>query len=325
MKAARMGWVLFVALVVAVTIFVPTAMRAGEKSYVRLIVPNAPGSGIDGQTRTMSNQLAKALGKPVAIENLPGAGGIRGIQEVVRAPKDGNTICVTGTNIVINPGLYKNLPYDPIKDVTQISIIGNVSFVLVINPTVPAKNLKELIALAKSQPGKLNYASSGNGTVLHLAAELFCSEAGVKITHVPYKGGSQLLTDLMGGHVDMAFYSISGCAQLIEAGKLRAIATSTLQRNPLLSSVPTLAEVGLPKYNYGAWFALIGPPNLPQPIVKRLNDAVLETLKSKEVRETFITQGTEIVGSTPQEARRLFEADVVMNAKLFKQAGVVPE
>ena len=329
MKAGRSGCIVSVVVIMVAFTFLwaPTyaQAQAREKSFIRFIVPNAAGSGIDTNARSLSDGLAKALGKPVAVENLPGAGGIRGIQEIVDAPKDGSTIGLTGNNIAVNPSMYKDLSYDALKDLTWISLVGTDTFVLVTGPNVPAKNLKELIAQAKSQPGKLNYASSGNGTVLHLAAELFTSEAGVKITHVPYKGGSQLMTDLLGGHMDMAFMGLPQCVQQIKAGKLRALGVSTAKRSSAIPDVPTLAEAGLPNYSYGGWFIIIGPANLPQAITKRLSEAVQETVKPKEIREAFAARGSELIGSTPEEAKRFFEVELAKNTKLCKQAGIKPE
>lgn len=327
MKTERTRFMAFVGLILAAftLMLAPASAKASEKDFIRLIVPHAAGSGVDVNARNLSDQLAKVLGKPVVIENIPGAGGIKGIQEVARAPKDGYTLGLTSSNLVINPSIYKDLPYDPIKDITPISIVGTDSFVLATYPAVPASNVKELIALAKSQPGKLNYGSAGNGSVLHLAGELFCSEAGVKITHVPYKGGSQLMTDLIGGHVEMAFLSIPQCLQQVKAGKLRAIALSTPKRSSALPDLPTLAESGLPNYSYDAWWALIGPAGLPQEIVKRLNAAVKETIGSKEVQEKFSPQGTQLVGSTPDEAAQTFKTDLAKNAALVKQSGATLE
>ena len=323
MKTTRMVWVVFVGMILVAFIWMlaPAAAKAAEKDFIRLIVPHATGSGVDVQARTISDGLAKALGKPVVVENLPGAGGIMGLQEIARAPKDGFTIGMASSNMVILPSMHKTLPYDTAKDFTPVSIVGTVAIVLVTNPALPVRNLKELIDLAKSQPGKLNFGSAGIGSVLHLSGELFCSEAGVKITHVPYKGGGQLMTDVMGGHVDMAFLAVPSCMQQVKAGKARAIGVSTPKRSSALPDVPTLAESGLPNYSYDAWVALLGPANLPEPIIKRLNAAVVETLKVKEVREAFLKH-SEIVGSTPEEARRILEADLIKNAKLVKQAGV---
>lgn len=323
MKTIRRALIVGIALTLAASLgmVAPAATQAAEKNFVRFVVPNMPGSGIDLSARAISERMGTALGKPVVIENMPGAGGIKGTHEIVRAPKDGNTFGMVSANHVINPSIYKDIPYDPVKDITPISIVLNMPLVLAVNPKLPARNVKELIALAKSQPGKLNYGSAGNGTVLHLAGELFCSEAGVKITHVPYKGGSQLVTDLIGGHVDMAVITIGMGAQQFKAGTLRAIGLSTPKRSSVLPDVPTLAEGGLPNYNFDSWAILIGPARLPQPVVKRLNAAVLETLKAKEVREALAVQGSDIVGSTPEEALRAIERDLVKCAKLVKQSG----
>lgn len=323
MKTAKIVWVVFVGMILVAFIWMlaPAAAKAAEKDFIRMIVPHAPGSGVDVQARTISDGLAKALGKPVVVENLPGAGGIIGLQEIARASKDGFTIGMASSNMVILPSMHKTLPYDTVKDFTPVSIVGTVSVVLVTNPASPFRNLKELIALAKSQPGKLSFGSAGIGSVLHLAGELFCSEAGVKLTHVPYKGGGQLMTDVMGGHVDMGFIALPSCVEQVKAGKLRAIGVSTPKRASGLPDAPTLAESGLPNYSYDAWVALLGPANLPEPIIKRLNTAVLETLKVKEIRQALLVH-SEIVGSTPEEAKRILEADLIKNAKLVKQAGV---
>lgn len=323
MKTAKIVWMVFVGMILVAFIWMlaPATAKAAEKDFIRMVVPHAPGSGVDVQARTISDGLAKALGKPVVVENLPGAGGIMGLQEIARAPKDGFTIGMASSNMVILPSMHKTLPYDTVKAFTPVSIVGTVAIVLVTSPALPARNLKELIDLAKSQPGKLNFGSAGIGSVLHLSGELFCSEAGVKLTHVPYKGGGQLMTDVMGGHVDMAFLAVPSCVQQVKAGKARAIGVSTAKRSSALPDVPTLAESGLPNYSYDAWVALLGPANLPEPVVKRLNAAVLETLKVKEIREAFLKH-SEIVGSTPEEARRTLEADLIKNAKLVKQAGV---
>jgi tripartite-type tricarboxylate transporter receptor subunit TctC len=299
----------------------PAGLQAAEPNFFRLIVPHSPGSGADGYARVLSEPLGKILGKPVVVENIPGAGAIKGVHEVVRAPNDGYTIGLTTSNIVIVPSLYKEIPYDLLKDVTPISIIGSDAFVLVVNPAVPAKSVKELISLAKSEPGKLNYASPGSGTVPHLVAEMFCSEADVKITHVPYKGGSQIITDVIGGHVEMAFLTVGQSRQLVQAGKFRALGISSLKRSSALPDVPTMAESGLPNFSYIGWVTIIGPANMPQAVVKKLNGAILEVLKVKEVQDAFAGKGSEVLGTTPEEATRIFETDLAKNAKLVKQSG----
>jgi tripartite-type tricarboxylate transporter receptor subunit TctC len=218
MKMGRFLLVLTLALTCAALAVVNDLACAGESGSIRLIVPNAPGSGVDMIARAMNERLGRALGKPVVVENLPGAAGVRGTQEIVRAPKDGSTIGMVSSNHAINPSIYKELPYDSIKDVTPISIVGGSPVVLVISPNLRVANLKELIALAKAQPGKLNFGSAGNGSILHLAGELLASEAGVKLNHVPYKSGSQLLADVLGGHVEMAFLAVSSVVPQVKGG-----------------------------------------------------------------------------------------------------------
>lgn len=316
----RMGWLVLI-LAACVLVQVSTAAQAGEKDSIRLIAPNAPGSTVDFTSRLIAPAMSKILGKEVVVENLPGAGGIIGTQQLVRAPKDGSTFGVVSDNHVIIPSIYKDVPYDAVKDVTPVSILAINTLVLVTNTNVKARSVKELIELAKAQPGKLSYGSAGNGSVLHLAAELFCSEAGVKITHVPYKGGSQLLADLMGGHVDMGMVGMSTVAEQIKAGKINALAVSTPKRTSVFPNVPTLVEAGLPTYSFTSWIGMIAPANLPQPVLQRLHGAAIEALKLKEVRDGLAAQGMEIVGSSSEEAAKLLAADIVKKAQIVKQSG----
>jgi tripartite-type tricarboxylate transporter receptor subunit TctC len=320
LKTMRIIEVVFSALIMVVWFAFPTtAVHAAEKNFLRLIVPNAPGSGVDNTARALSTALGKALGKSVVIENFPGAGGIKGTLELLQAPADGATIGMVSNNHVINPFIYKKLPYDTLKDVTPISIVGTIPMVLVVYPDLPAKNVKELIALAKSKPGKLTYGSAGNGSVLHLAGALFCDMADVNITHVPYKGGSQLLADLLGKHVDMAFMALGSAIAQIEAGKLRALALTS--KSSALTNVPTLVEVGFPGYEFDGWVAMIGPANLPKPAVAQLNAALKEALADKEVQKIFETQGTVSVGGTPEAAAKLMASDYDKCGRLVKETG----
>jgi len=323
MKARRMALVGFVGLLLAAFIFLsaPAFVQAGDSGSIRLIAPNAPGSSVDFTARLMSNGLSKVLGKSVVVENLPGAGGVVGTQQLVKAPKDGSTIGMCSDNHVITPHIYKTVPFDPLKDITPISILGVNTFVLVANPQLPASNIQELIKLAKSKPGKLTYGSAGNGSALHLATALFTSEADVDINHVAFKGGGELAANIMGGHVDMGVLGLSSVQANIKAGKLRALAVLASKRSENLPDVPTIVEAGLPKYQYTSWIALTAPGNLPKNIVDRLNSAALEVLKFKEVREGFTAQSIEIVGSTPEEAKRMFETDFVKKGEIVKKSG----
>jgi tripartite-type tricarboxylate transporter receptor subunit TctC len=327
MKRSSNSAVKYFLLILAVFIFVFafTTAQAAEPTAIRLVVPHAAGSGADTYARVLSDRLAKVLGKPVVVENFPGAGGIKGMQEIIRAPKDGNTIGLTTTNVVIYPSIMKDLPYDPIKDVTPIAIIGADQFMIVANPSLSAHNFKELIALAKTQPGKLNYGSPGNGTIPHLAAALAFNQAGIDITHVPYKGGGQLTTDVMGGHIPLATMAVVQGVQQVKAGTIRALGVTGLKRHPDMPNVPTIAESGDPGFSYEGWSALIGPPNLPPAITKKINAALLEVLKMKEVRDAIAVQGSAIVGSTPEEAARVFKTDLEKAAKAVKVSGATFE
>jgi tripartite-type tricarboxylate transporter receptor subunit TctC len=320
----RRGAVALVALSLAMPFagaLAQTVDAPGDKP-IRLIVPNAPGSSVDALSRVFGTPFGKALGHAVVVENLPGAGGVTGTTQIVRAPKDGLTLGMVSNNHVVNPSIYKSMPFDTIKDVTPISVIGSSPFVLVANPSVPAKDLKELIALAKAKPGTLSYGSSGNGTILHLAGEAFKTEAGgLNINHIPYKGTGQLTTDLIGGQIQLAFLGVTGVAQQIKAGKLRAIGVSTKERSAILPNVPTLAEQGLPNYNFEGWIALIGPAGLPAATVHKLSAEAKAVLSTKEVQDAMAFQGMKPVGSTPDATAQLFQTDMARYAKIVKESG----
>ena len=288
---------------------------------LRIVLPLSAGSTVDAVARTMSNALAKASGQPVIVENLPGAGGVTGTMQLVRAPKDGMTLGMVSNNHVVNPSLYKSMPFDSIKDITPITVIGTSPFVLVVHSSVPAKDLKELIALAKAKPGTLNYGSSGNGTVLHLAAELFKSEAGIDIKHIPYKGTGPMMNDLLGGQVQMAFTSTSVAAPHIKTGAIRPIAISTQSRSGLLPDVPTFAEQGLKNYDFGGWIAVIAPAGVPAPIVAKRYSEIKAALASPEVKDWLAAQDFKVVADTPDATLPFFQSELVKHSKLVKESG----
>lgn len=298
----------------------PAMAQFGEKP-IRVIVPLTAGSTVDAVARAMGNQMARALGQPVVIENLVGAGGVTGTSQLVRAPKDGTAIGMVSSNHVINPSIYKSIPFDSIKDITPITIIGTVPLVLVAHPGQPYKNLKELIAAARANPGKLNYGSAGNGSVLHLAGELLKSEADMSISHVPYRGTGPLANDLLGGQVELGFLSVTAAAPHIKAGKLRAIGISTKERSSVLPDVPTLAEQGLSNYSFDAWLAMIAPAGVPQDTVNKLHHAAKTALETKEVQNALAAQGIAIIGSGPEAALPFFKSEQEKHAKLVKQSG----
>lgn len=318
-KASRRAAAAVLALSLSLP-FLPASAQSDKP--VRMIVPNAPGSSVDALARSFGTPFGKLLGQPVIIENLPGAGGVTGTTQLVRAPKDGSSIGLVSNNHVVNPSIYKSMPYDTLKDITPVSVIAGSPFVLVAHPSVPAKDVKELIALAKAKPGQLNYGSSGNGTILHLAAEAFKSEAGgLDIRHVPYKGTGQLTTDLLGGQIQLAVLGVTGVAALVKSGKLRAIGVSTKARSALLPDVPTLAEQGLPRYNMEGWMALIAPAGVSKQVVNRLYTEAKAALGNKEVQDTLAAQGMSPIGTTPEATAQFFQSEMARYAKIVKESG----
>ena len=230
---------------------------------IKFILPVATASGVDTITRAATPALSKALGAPVIVENQAGAGGIVGTSALVKSAPDGTTLSIVSNNHVIYPSVYKSIPFDPVTDITPIAVVGTTPIVLVVNPKVPAKNVQELIALMKAKPDTLNYASSGNGTILHLAAAMFLDQAGATAKHIPYKGVGPMLTDLLGGQVDFATSSLPSVQQHIKSGALRALGVGAAKRLAAAPEIPTMVEQGMPNYIVEGWFAVIGPASSP--------------------------------------------------------------
>ena len=299
----------------------PATAQMSEKS-VRFILPNATGSGVDAITRSAQAALAKALGFAVVVDNQPGAGGIVGVQAITRAAPDGMTLGVVSNNVVIFPSVYKTLPFDLANDITPVAIVGTTPMVLVVNAKVPANNSKELVALLKARPGQVNYGSGGNGTILHLATEMYLDEAGVKATHVPYKGVGPMLTDLIGGQVEMAAAALPSVQAHLKSGALRAIGVTTAQRVPAAPEIPTFVEQGLPDYLVDAWFAVIGPKGMAAADVKRVHDAVVVAFADPAVKEAMAKQGNIINVSGSEQAKSYFKTEMAKYARLVKKAGV---
>jgi tripartite-type tricarboxylate transporter receptor subunit TctC len=318
------------AILGALSLAVPAAMsprsawaQAGERPY-RVILPVGAGSGVDTAVRAMSAQLATTLGQPVVIENHAGAGGIAGTQLIVRAPKDGRTFGFVANTHVVNPGLRKDMPYDAIEDVTPVMVIGSIPFVLLAHPSLPVRTLAELIALAKSRPGALDYGSSGTGTILHLASEMLLSEARIDMKHIPYRSAGQQLAEMIGGQVPIGFSAVSIGAQHVRAGKLRTLGLSTKVRSHTLPGVPTLAESGLPNYDIDGWFAAVGPAGLPDRVVSRIHSALKSTLENPQVRERMIAQGYTLDAGSPRAAGQYFRSELAKYQRLIKRAGIEP-
>ncbi|MBF6990417.1 MULTISPECIES: Bug family tripartite tricarboxylate transporter substrate binding protein [Cupriavidus] len=320
--------VLAISATLAVSLTVPgleALAQGGAGKPVRLILPISAGSGVDTIARAAGPALGKAFGQPVVIENLPGAGGITGAAAVVKAQPDGSTLGLVSNNHVINPSVFRAMPFDAIKDITPISVIGTTPLVLVVNPRVPAKNVKELVALLKARPDGYNYASSGNGTIIHLAGEMFLDEAGVTARHVPYKGTGPMINDLLAGQVEMGVVALNAVAPHLKAGTLRAIGLCGDKRTDAAPDIATIAEQGLPRYNVAGWFAVIGPAGMPAPEVRRVHDAFARAFTSPEVLEAMKKQGTVVEPGTPEAAAAFFRSEAARYAALVKKANVKVE
>jgi tripartite-type tricarboxylate transporter receptor subunit TctC len=292
---------------------------------IRLIVPYPPGGGADVSARIISQHLAEALGKPVVAENKPGGAANIGTEMVARAAPDGYTLLLASLATAVNVSLFDKLPFNTVKDFEPVSIFVSVPLLVTVNPNVPANSIQELIALAKAKPGTLNYASGGMGTANHVAGELFKYMANVQITHVPYKGGGPAVSDLVAGHVQMYIGSILSAREFVNAGRLRALATTSAQRTSVAPDLATVAESGLPGYEVVAWYGVFAPAGTPRPIVDKLSAELAKILRLPEVRETLKANGTDGIGSTPEEAAQFFRKEVDKWSKVIKASGLKPE
>lgn len=289
---------------------------------IRLVVPFAAGGTTDILGRAAAAELSKA-GMQAVVDNRPGAGGNIGADMVAKAAPDGYTLLVgtVGTH-GINQALYGKLPFDPIKDFAPVTLLATVPNVLVVPQSLPVNNVKELIALAKSKPGKLNYASSGNGTSIHLSAELFKTMTGTFMTHLPYRGSGPALTDLIAGQADLMFDNLPAAMPHIKSGKLRALAVTTAQPSPALPGVPTVAQAGpVPGFEASSWFGILAPAGTPRPIVDKLQQTLAKALQSPEMREKLLSQGAEAAGNTPEQFAQFIQSEHVKWAKVVKASG----
>jgi len=304
---------------------VPFGAQA-QTGTVKFILPNATGSGVDAITRAAQPALSKALNASVVVDNQAGAGGVVGLQALARSPADGSTLSVVSNNVVIFPSVLKALPFDMPGDFTPIAVVGSTPMVLVVNPAkVSATNSREFVALLKSRPDALNFASGGNGTILHLATQMFLEESGTKAKHIPYKGVGPMVTDLIGGQVEFGTAALPSVQQHIKSGALRAIGVLTPQRVAAAPEIPTFAEQGLPNYVMEAWFAVIGPKNLPPAQVKKAHDALVAAFADPAVKETMAKQGNTINISTTEQAQAAFRSELAKYAALVKKAGIEPQ
>jgi tripartite-type tricarboxylate transporter receptor subunit TctC len=288
-----------------------------------MVIPFPPGGTTDILGRIASQKLSEALGQQVVPDNRSGASGNIGTEQVAKAPPDGYTLLTApGSTLTIHPSLYAKLGFDPLRDFAPVTILAGVPNLLVVHPSLPVRNVKELIALAKSKPDQLNYASTGAGQSTHLSMELFKNMAGVKIVHVPYKGSAPAVTDLLGGHVPMMFDNMPSALPHVKAGKLRALGVSTSKRSATAPDVPTVAESGLPGFDVTVWFAVLAPAATPRDIVTRLNRVLVKALQGADVREKLASQGAEPIGNTPEQFTAQMKADLAKWAKVVKAANI---
>ena len=289
---------------------------------VRIVVPFAAGGPADNYARFLAQRLGEALGQPFVVENKPGAGSIIGTDVVAKAPADGYTLLMMSNTHTVNETLIPNKPFVLLRDFVPVAPVNYSDLVLVTHPALPAKNLQDLIKLAKAKPGQLNYASSGPGTPYHMAGELFKSLAGIYLVHIPYRGSSGARTDVIGGQVDMMFDAVTTMAEQARAGKVRAIATSGRQRSEVLPEVPTLNEAGVPGYEATIWLGLMAPKGTPAAVVQQLNEAVSRIVSQPEVRQLWVKQGATPLLMNPQDFERYMRDDIAKWARVIQSAGI---
>jgi tripartite-type tricarboxylate transporter receptor subunit TctC len=314
----------FLVLLVAACMVSPTLAQSWPSKPVKIVVPFAPGGGSDFIARFIAARLTAGLGQQVIVENKPGAGGMLGIAQGQQAAADGYTLTLIASSYTVNPSIYK-FSFDPVADITPIIQLSQGPLLIVVNPKVPAKSTRDLIALAKAKPGQVNFASSGQGSVIHMATELFQSMAGVKMNHIPYKGTGPALTDTIGGQTDVFFSSTATAVPQVQAGKLRALAVTSAKRIAALPDVPTVGESGVKGYEVVLWHGLIGPKGLPRPIVERINSEANKTLQIKETAEQLQNDGVAPAGGTPDHFRAVIQNEIGVWRKVAADAGVKAE
>jgi len=289
---------------------------------IRIVVPLSAGAG-DTLTRTIGQKISESWNQPVVVENRPGAGSTIGSDIVAKAAPDGYTLLMASFSHAVNPTLYAKLPYDTLKDFAAVTLIGSAPNVLTVNPGVSAKSVAEVMALAKSQPGKLHFASAGNGSSSHMAGELFKSLTGAQIVHVPYKGAAPAMTDLLAGQVQMAFDPLPSSLANIKAGKLRAVAVTSAKRSPALPDVPAIGEI-VPGYELAVWYGVVAPANTPKDIIGRLHAEIVRVLNLPDVKERVAGLGFETLGGTPDQFQAFIEAELAKWGKVVREAGLQP-
>jgi len=316
------------ALALAAAIVASAFVNAAEPypaKVIRMIVPYSPGGTGDNIGRAVGAKLGELLGQQVIIDNRPGAGGNIGAEATVRAAPDGYTVVMAATSLASNPALQRKMPFDPLKDLVPVSGCCEVPMIVVVHPSLPVKNIKEFVAYAKAYPGKLTYASSGIGTSSHLAAELFRVQTGIDMLHAPYRTDALAMPDLLSGQVPVMFMFQTAALPQVRAGKLRALAVSTAQRSPLAPELPTVAEAGVPGYEFSGWFGIFAPAATPKEIVNKIAAASVKAVQSPDLRERLSQQGFMPVASDPEQFAAFFRGEVAKWARVVKEGGLQPQ
>jgi tripartite-type tricarboxylate transporter receptor subunit TctC len=312
-----------VALIVCLLFSSGAALAQGYPDKpVRLVVPWPPGGSVDIIARLIGVKLGQTLGQSIIIDNRSGASGNIGMDAVAKSRPDGYTLVLNTIPLATNPSLSAQMPFDVSKDFAPIALIAKMPHLLIATQALAVSNMRELLELAKSQPGKLTYSSAGNGSTFHMAGELFKYLSNTSVVHVPYRGGGPALTDAVSGQVDISFPSLVAALPFVKTGRVKALAITSSSRSALLPEVPTIAEAGLPGYEFTSWFMLLAPAGTPRDIVMKINQAVTETMTSPELAERFAKEGTEIVTGSPEQARTFLNAELTQWSRIIKERGI---
>jgi len=314
-----------VALAAAYSVAVPAHAQNYPIKPIRLIIPFAPGGGTDLTARAIAMKLTEAWGHTVVPDNRAGANGTIAVDIATKSPPDGYTLTMISSSHSVNSSLYKSLPYDLVRDLAPITQATSQPYALVIHPSVQAKSVKELIALAKAKPDTMTYGSSGLGGLSHLSGALFSSLAGIKLIHVPYKGGNPALNDVVGGQIQMLFSTLLQADTQLKAGRVRALAVTTKKRSPAAPELPTMQEAGVAGYEVAGWYGVLAPAKTPRPIIDKLNTEIVRILHSPDVQNRLAADGSEAVGSTPEQFGNHIKSEVAKWGKVIREAGIKAE
>ena len=302
-----------------------TVAAAYPTKPIRIIVPQSAGGSTDLAARIVTQRLSETMGQPIVVDNRPGAGSLNGTETVAKAAADGYTLLVVAASFTINPSLHEKLPFDPVRDFEPVTRLAALPHILVVHPTLAAKTVKELIALAKAKPGELNYASSGVATSTHLAAELFRHMTGTDMVQVPFKGGAPGMVGLLSGQVQLYFATISTALPHVKSGKIRALAVTSAKRSIAAPEYPTIAEAGVSGYEHASWIGLLAPARTPSAVVAKLHSEAVKTVSQPEVSALLLRDGLEPVGDNPQEFARIVKSEVAKWARVVKAASIKPQ